>query len=118
MTLTYNDNTYTVKDGSIYTDFSIDVSSLDEACKIVTALEGMSEYTFSNVSYSNMVVTRRIISLDGTSIVVKVRLRRKSEKDLVKEELNNLKSAMEELALTTNKTTSAKINKLLKKGVE
>lgn len=118
MTLEYNGTKYTVTNSSVYTDFSVLVKSLEEACEVVNAFEGMTAYTFSLVEYANMVVLKRMIVIDDDRIVVKVKLRQKSEKETIKEELESLKSAMGEIAQNTNKTTSAKINKLLAKGVE
>lgn len=116
MTLTYNDTTYTVTNDSMYLDISIVVDTLADACTIVENLADMSEYTFHGDSYSNMVVTKRSIIVTD-NIKVRVNLRQKSEKETMKEELESLRTAMEELALTTNKTTTAKINTILAKGV-
>lgn len=118
MTLAYNGLVYTVTDDSMYLDISIVTGSLEGACTIVNALADMTDYTFNGVEYSNMVVVKRSIIL-ASDCRVKIALRQKSEKETVKEELNSLRTAMEELAQTTNKTTTAKINKILdKKGVQ
>lgn len=115
MTFNYNGVTYNVTDESIYRDFSIEVNTLEEACDIVNAFEGMTAYTFSATDYDNMVITKRTITVAG-NIYVNVKLRKKTQLELMEEELNSLRSAMEDLATTTNKTTTAKINKILSKG--
>lgn len=116
MILEYNGKTYYALDTSIYTDFSIQVSSLEEACEVVTEFDGMTEYVFNLIPHANLVVDRRTIIITDR-IIVKVKLREKSNNELVKEELETLKSAMVDLAQTTNKTTTAKINTILSKGV-
>lgn len=116
MTFNYNGVTYTVTDESIYRDFTIEVNTLEEACNIVEAFEGMTDYVFSAVHYDNMVILKRTIAISG-NIYVNVKLRKKTQLELMEEELNSLRSAMEDLATTTNKTTTAKINKILSKGV-
>lgn len=116
MTFNYNGVTYLVTDESIYRDFTIEVNTLEEACDVVNTFEGMTAYTFSAADYDNMVVTKRTISIAG-NIYVNVKLRKKTQLELMEEELNDLRNAMEDLALTTNKTTTAKINKILSKGV-
>lgn len=112
MTITYNDNSYETTIESIYRDFSIYVNSLEEACELVNAFDGMSDYTFGEVSYTNMVVIKRSIIIE-TRIKVKVMLRQKTEAELAKEELVSLRTAMSELAGTVSKTNAAKINKVL-----
>ena len=116
MTFNYNGVTYEATDESIYRDFTIMVDSLDDACKILNAFEGMTAYTFSATDYDNMVVTKRTITV-ADRISVNVKLRKKTRLETVEDELNTLKSDMEDLATTTNKTTTAKINKILSKGV-
>jgi hypothetical protein len=116
MTFTYNGVTYIVTDESIYRDFTILAGSLEEACDIVNALDGMTDYTFSAVDYADMIVYKRTITISDV-IAVNVKLRRKTQMEQMKEELNGLKTAMADLALTTNKTTTDKINKILDEGV-
>lgn len=116
MTFNYNGVTYTVTDESIYRDFTIEVNTLEEALDLVNAFEGMTDYTFSAVQYENMVVIKRTIIVTG-NIFVNVQLRKKSQRELAEQQLEELRGAMEDLALTTNKTTTAKINNLLGKGV-
>lgn len=113
MTITYNDKTYDVMPNSVYFDFSIMTYSLEEALEIVRAFDGMTDYVFNIGSHSNMVIVKRIISIGNDGIIVKVKLREKTEAELVQEELEALRKAMADLAETTNKTTTAKINKIL-----
>ena len=115
MTFNYNGVTYNVTDDSIYRDFTIEVFSLEEACEVAESFRDMTAYTFSAVDYDNMVVTKRTIILSGNTYV-NVKLRRKTQVEMVTEELDDLRSSMAELAETTNKTTTAKINKILNKG--
>ncbi len=116
MTFNYNGVTYNVTDESIYRDFTIEVNTLEEACDIVNAFEGMTAYTFSATDYDNMVITKRTITVAG-NISVNVKLRSKTRLEMMEEELNSLRSDIEDLATTTNKTTTAKINMILSKGV-
>lgn len=113
MTITYNGNTYTVMDDSIYCDFSIEASTVDIACEILKSFDGMTDYTFNIDEYHNMVILRRSVVVVGDSITVKIKLREKTDAELAQEELEALRQAMADLATTTNKTTTAKINKIL-----
>lgn len=118
MTLIYNDKEYKVLNTSVYMDILIGTQSLAEACEIVEELADMSSYTFDGVEYTNMVVTKRSIGISDNT-VVNIKLRKKTEKEAMKEEITTLRKSLEELALTTNKTTTAKIQKILAtKGVE
>lgn len=119
MTFTYNGVEYIATNESIYRDISILVDSLENACTLVTTFKSMSDYNFMGTDYSNMVVEKRSIIVDS-SIVVNIKLRKKSEKELMREEIETLRTAMKELAQTTNKTTTSKINRILEtttKGV-
>ena len=113
MTITYNDKTYDVRLDSIYCDFQIDAFSVEHACGILTSFDGMSEYVFNLDTYKNMVITKRSIVVTDSDIIVRVRLREKTQGELAQEELDSLRKAMSDLAETTNKTTTAKINKIL-----
>lgn len=113
MTITYNDNTYEVMPDSVYFDFSVVTYTLEEAVEIVKAFDGMTDYVFNIDTYTNMVVVKRIINIGNDGIIVKVKLRHKTETELIQEELEALRKAMADLAETTNKTTTAKINKIL-----
>lgn len=114
MTITYNDKTYIVTDESVFSDFYIVVASLDEACTIVAEFEGMSDYTFGKNAYTNMIVSKRSIVITDT-IMVNVKLRQKKKVEVMQEEIDSLRAEMSKLAETTNKTTTAKINKILEK---
>ncbi len=116
MTIIYNDNTYYVREDSIYCDFSIEASTIEDACDILRSFDGMTDYTFNIDEYHNMVVVRRSIVVTDI-IIVRVKLRPKTEAEIAQEELEALRKAMADLAETTNKTTTAKINKILDEGV-
>lgn len=118
MTITYNGNTYEVRPDSIFCDFQIDAYTVEHACGILTSFDGMSDYVFNTDTYSNMVIIKRSIVVTDSAIVVRVRLREKTQAELAREELESLRSAMSDLAETTNKTTTAKINKILNEGVK
>lgn len=113
MTITYNGQTYMVSPDSVYYDFSIGAASLEDACEIIQNFSKSMPYTFGAEEYPEMVIVKRIISIEGDDISVKVKLRIKTETELVKEELEALRQAMSDLAETTSKTTTAKINKML-----
>jgi len=113
MTITFNDKTYDVEPDSIYSDFSIVADSLEDACEIVKSFDGVTDYTFNIDTYTNMVILRRSIAVVDDVITVRVKLREKTEAELAQEELEALRQAMADLATTTNKTTTAKINKIL-----
>lgn len=117
MTITHNNKKYDVTSDSIYSDFSIKANTLADACAIVEAFGEMAEYTFGIDVHANMVVVKRIISVTDTGIIVRIKLRRKSDSEAIYEELTSLRQAMADLAETTSKTTTDKINNLLNKGV-
>lgn len=117
MTITYNDNKYDVTSDSIYSDFSIKADSLADACQIVEAFNRVAEYTFGVDAHTDMVVVKRLISVTDSGITVRIKLRKKSDSEAIYEELTSLRQAMADLAKTTTKTTTAKINNLLNKGV-
>lgn len=114
MTITYNDKTYTVTDESVFSDFSILVATLAEACTIVAEFENMGDYIFGKNNYTNMVVSKRSIVITDM-ITVNVKLRQKKKVEIMQEEIDSLRAEMSKLAETTNKTTTAKINKILEK---
>lgn len=114
MTITYNGNTYTVTDDSVFGDFSIEVASIDEACTIVANFENISDYTFGGIEYTSMVVKKRSIVI-GDVITVNVKLRRQTQVESMQAEIDALRNEIHELSKTTNKTTTAKINKILEK---
>lgn len=116
MTIIVNDTSYTVTGYSIYKDFAIAVSSLDEACEVFNALDGVTEYTFNNVAYTDMVLAKRTITYDG-SFTVQAVFRGKSKAEKAEEELTSLREAFENLSGTMSKTNAAKIQSVLTKGV-
>lgn len=113
MTISVGTNIYDVEPDSIYSDFSIVANSLENACEIVQSFEGVSDYTFNTDDFFNMVILRRSISIVDDVITVRIKLRDKTEAEIAQEELEALRQAMADLASTTNKTTTAKINKIL-----
>lgn len=113
MTITYNDRTFSVLPDSVYYDFSISATTLEEACEIVRFFDNAAGYTFNITAYGNMVVVKRTIVISDGAITVRIKLREKTGEELAKEELEALRQAMIDLAGTTNKTTTAKINKIL-----
>lgn len=117
MILEYNDKTYEVTEESIYRDFFIDTYGLNVACSIAEELADMSSYTFNMIPYTDMVVTRRTIIMTEGKITVGVRLRGKTAEEKALEELQTLRSDIEDLASTSSKTNAAKLNAILTKGV-
>ena len=113
MTITLNDKTFNVLPDSVYYDFSISATTLEEACEIVRFFDNTTGYTFNITAYGNMVVVKRTIVISDGAITVRIKLREKTGEELAKEELEALRQAMIDLAGTTNKTTTAKINKIL-----
>ena len=90
MTLIYNDKRYEVTAESIYCDFGISVGLLSNACDLVEELADMSSYTFNTVEYQNMVVKKRMITIDSDGITVRVILRQKTEAEIQLEQLQAL----------------------------
>lgn len=111
--LTYRGLSYTTTAESIYADMSIEVSTLAEATRLCEEFADMTEYVFDGESYSNMVVSKRVIIITSESTTVKVKLRNKTELEMAQEELAALRAAMQELAQTTNETTTEQINAIL-----
>ena len=116
MILEYNDKTYEVTEESIYRDFFINTYGLEGACSIAEELADMSNYIFNLIQYTDMVVVRRTITMVGESITVGVRLREKTTEEKAVEELQALRSDIEDFASTASKTNAAKLNAILKKG--
>lgn len=117
MTLEYKGQTYYVTGESIYRDFSVIVGTVEEGCRLVEELDGMTEYVFNLTPCSNMKLVKRAIVIDDMNVTVRVILREMTEAELAKAELASLRSDMEEFALTASKTNAAKINSILAKGV-
>lgn len=110
--LTYNGVDYTTTSESIYRDMSIEVDNLDDATSLCKALSNMQSFEFNGDPYDNMVVTKKAIVITD-KILFKIQLRQKTELEVAREQLAELRNAFSELAQTTNKTTTAKINKIL-----
>ena len=104
MILEYNGKAYEVTDESIYRDFFVIANGLEGACSIVTEL-------------ADMVVVKRTITITDSKITVGVRLREKTAEEKAVEELQTLRSDIEDFASTASKTNAAKINAILTKGV-
>jgi len=117
MTLEYNGKSYDVTGESIYRDFLLIAGSVEEGCRIVAELEGMTDYVFNLTPYSNMVVVKRAIVVTDTGTTVRVILRQKTDAELARAELNALRSDLESFAASASKTNAAKINKILAEGV-
>lgn len=110
--LTYNGVDYTTTSESIYRDMSIEVDNLADATSLCESLSNMQSFEFNGDPYDNMVVTKRAIVITD-KILFKIQLRQKTELEIAREQLTELRNAFSELAQTTNKTTTAKINKIL-----
>lgn len=98
MTLEYNSKTYEVTGESVYSDFSVIATSLEEACSIVTELQGISSYTFSKTKYKGMAVKRMCINIDDGGYSVRVILRHQTKTEQLETELTDLRSAVADIA--------------------
>ena len=116
MTIEYSGHKYETTLESVYFDFSIEVTSLEEACSIISDMEEMECYTFGKVEHRDMVVTKRVITVDSGGITVKVLLREKTEAERVKEELEALKADISALVQTSSKSDAARFTGLLEKA--
>ena len=116
MVLVYNDKSYEVTDESMYLDFGIEAESLGEACLIAEELDGMSDYNFNLIDCTNMVVTRRAIIMTEDAITVRIRLREKTELEIVKGELETLREEIKQFASTASKSNAEALSKILNKG--
>lgn len=96
MRVTNNGKIYDARPESIYSDISISADTLEEACTILESFESLSSYTFGLVPYTNMVVSRRSIVVTN-AIIVKIKLRKKTELELAQEEIAELRKALQEL---------------------
>ena len=117
MILEYNYKTYVVTEESIYRDFSVVAFDFDEACSIAEEFYNMSSYTFNLIPYTDMIVVKRTITITDSKVTVGVRLREKTAEEKAVEELQTLRSDIEDFAATASKTNAAKINAILTKGV-
>jgi hypothetical protein len=108
MVVILNDKTYMVTDESIYSDFSIQADTIDDAVQIITDFENVDSYTFDMTEYTDMVVRRRIIIVDD-AIAAKIQFRQRTSEEM-------LRSDLEDFASTASKTNAKKIEAILSKG--
>ena len=85
MTLNFNGMDYPVTSESIYTDIKISELSLDEAVTVARDMESMDSYVFNLNHYSDMIVHRRIIIIDGAMATLRVQLREKTAQERLNE---------------------------------
>jgi len=112
-----NGNVYDARPGSIYSDISISADTLEDACTILKSFESLSNYTFGLVPYTNMALVRRSIVVSG-DIIVKIKLRKKTELELAQEEIAELQRALAELLGSNGNSeggTSENLSQLLDK---
>jgi hypothetical protein len=120
MRVTNNGKIYDAKPESIFSDISISANTLEEACAILESFESLSNYAFGLVPYANMVVSKRSIVVSNT-IIVKIKLRKKTELELAQEEIAELRKALAELLKgssgddNSDGNTSSGISQLLDK---
>ena len=111
MTIEYEGNKYNSTLESVYFDFAIKVSSLEEACAITQSMAELRKYTFDKVEHTDMVV-----NVDANGITVRVVLREKTEAEKVREELEALKADISALVKAAPKSEAVKFNGLLEKA--
>lgn len=85
MILNYNGMDYTVTSESVYNDIKISELSLDEAVTVARDMESMNSYVFNLNHYSDMIVQRRIIIIDGAMATLRVQLREKTAQERLNE---------------------------------
>jgi hypothetical protein len=85
MILNYNGMDYTVTSESVYNDIKISELSLDEAVTVARDMESMDSYVFNLNHYSDMIVQRRIIIIDGAMATLRVQLREKTAQERLNE---------------------------------
>ena len=85
MILNYNGMDYTVTSESVYNDIKIAELSLDEAVTVARDMESMNSYVFNLNHYSDMIVQRRIIIVDGDMATLRVQLREKTAQERLNE---------------------------------
>ena len=85
MILNYNGMDYTVTSESVYNDIKISELSLDEAVTVARDMESMDSYVFKLNHYSDMIVQRRIIIIDGAMATLRVQLREKTAQERLNE---------------------------------
>lgn len=97
MTFTYNGTTYTVDQDSTYKDIIIPASSLEQACTIATAVQGMTSYTFNVKNYTNMVVKKVAIVIEGSNHKVVVYLREKTDLEVANAKIQAMYDAIQDV---------------------
>ena len=85
MILNYNGMDYTVTSESVYNDIKISELSLDEAVTVARDMESIDSYVFNLNHYSDMIVQRRIIIIDGAMATLRVQLREKTAQQRLNE---------------------------------
>lgn len=85
MILNYNGMDYTVTSESVYNDIKISELNLDEAVTVARDMESMDSYVFNLNHYSDMIVQRRIIIIDGAMATLRVQLREKTAQERLNE---------------------------------
>ena len=76
---------YTVTSESVYNDIKISELSLDEAVTVARDMESIDSYVFNLNHYSDMIVQRRIIIIDGAMATLRVQLREKTAQERLNE---------------------------------
>ena len=97
MTFQYNGETYEVDLDSIYRDIIIPVSSLSDAVAVVEAVDGMTSYVFNRKTYTDMVVQRTTITIEGSSITVKIKTRELTDLEKANSKINEMYAAVSDL---------------------
>ena len=98
MTFKYNGTMYTVEAESTYKEIVIAVKSLNAACNLINAVNGMTSYDFNLVSHSGMVVKRRQINIDGNRITVRIIMREQTEIEKIRSAISELDVSEEDAA--------------------
>lgn len=97
MTFKFDGNAYTVEAESTYREITVAVRNLTAACNLVTAVGDMTSYEFNSTVYSDMVVKRRQINVEGDTITVRIVLREQTELEKANSEISAIRSAIQEL---------------------
>lgn len=97
MTFKYNGHAYTVEAESTYKEIIIAVRNLTVACNTVNVVNGMTDYEFNGTTYSNMVVKRRQINIEGDNITVRIVTREQTDLEKANSEISAIRSAIQEL---------------------
>ena len=77
MTVAFKGNAYNVTDESVYCDFIIPVTTINEGVGIITDIEDVKDYTFNLIDYNDMTLKKRMLVLDNNGVSVKVSYMRK-----------------------------------------